>query len=119
MLRGVCRRSQGRRNPRPGLPIPSERPCFTPRRQRSLTPAARRLACVAAPAAYASAPATPRVVLVSSAGVTRPNRPGIDVEKEPPAVRMNDMLGGILTYKLAGELSIDQLQAELQAPGAD
>ena len=34
------------------------------------------------------------------AGVTRPNRPGIDVEAEPPAVRMNNMLGGILTYKL-------------------
>lgn len=53
--------------------------------------------------AYAAAPTTPRVVLVSSAGVTRPTRPGIDVEKEPPAVRMNDALGGILTYKLAAE----------------
>lgn len=35
--------------------------------------------------------------------MTRPNRPGIDVSQEPPAVRMNDELGGILTYKLAGE----------------
>ena len=34
------------------------------------------------------------------AGVTRPNRPGIDVNVEPPAVRMNDALGGILTFKL-------------------
>lgn len=55
--------------------------------------------------AYTAQPQTaaPRFVLVSSAGVTRPNRPGIDVEKEPPAVKMNDMLGGILTYKLAAE----------------
>eukprot|EP00887_Chlorella_sp_A99_P004628 scaffold4.g4628.t1 len=54
-------------------------------------------------AAYLPEPVTPRLVLVSSAGVTRPNRPGINIEEEPPAVRMNDMLGGILTYKLAGE----------------
>lgn len=27
-------------------------------------------------------------------------RPGIDLSKEPPAVRMNEELGGILTYKL-------------------
>ena len=39
-------------------------------------------------------------VVPACAGVTRPNRPGIDVDAEPPAVRMNDMLGGILTYKL-------------------
>ena len=39
-------------------------------------------------------------VVPSCAGVTRPNRPGINVDEEPPAVRMNDMLGGILTYKL-------------------
>ena len=43
------------------------------------------------------------MVLVGSAGATRWNRPGVNVEEEPPAVRMNDMLGGILTYKLAGE----------------
>ena len=42
-------------------------------------------------------------VHVSSAGVTRPNRPGIDVSVEPPAVRMNAELGGLLTHKLAGE----------------
>jgi hypothetical protein len=44
-----------------------------------------------------------RFVYVSSAGVTRPNRPGIDVEVEPPAVKLNDTLGGILTFKLRGE----------------
>ena len=57
-------------------------------------------------------PATDRVlsrmpksqfILISSAGVTRPNRPGINLEEEPPAVRMNDQLGGILTWKLRGE----------------
>jgi hypothetical protein len=42
-------------------------------------------------------------VHISSAGVTRPDRPGIDVSVEPPAVRMNDALGGLLTHKLAGE----------------
>lgn len=43
---------------------------------------------------------------LSSAGVTRPNRPGINLEEEPPAVRMNDQLGGILTWKLRGEETI-------------
>ena len=47
--------------------------------------------------------ALPKFVMVSSAGVTRPGRPGINLEEEPPAVRMNDMLGGILTWKLKGE----------------
>lgn len=37
---------------------------------------------------------------VSSAGVTRPDRPGLDLTKQPPAVRMNKELGFILTYKL-------------------
>ena len=45
-------------------------------------------------------------VQISSAGVTRPQRPGIDLESEPPAVRMNDQLGGILTWKLRGEEAI-------------
>jgi hypothetical protein len=49
-------------------------------------------------------PPAPRFVLVSSAGVTRPGRPGTDVETEPPAVELNDELGGLLTYKLRGEL---------------
>jgi len=48
----------------------------------------------------------PQFILVSSAGVTRPGRPGIDLEAEPPAVRMNDQLGGILTWKLKGEDSV-------------
>jgi uncharacterized protein YbjT (DUF2867 family) len=52
---------------------------------------------------YLDDPTIPRVVMVSSAGVTRWNRPGIDVEQEPPAVKMNEMLGGLLTYKLASE----------------
>lgn len=51
---------------------------------------------------------SPRFVLVSSAGVTRPSRPGIDLSQEPPAVRMNDELGGILTYKLKGEDEVRQ-----------
>ncbi|TFJ88340.1 hypothetical protein NSK_000689 [Nannochloropsis salina CCMP1776] len=53
-----------------------------------------------------SAPRTSRFVHISSAGVERPGRPGIVLEEEPPAVRMNDMLGGILTYKLKGEEAI-------------
>jgi uncharacterized protein YbjT (DUF2867 family) len=48
----------------------------------------------------------PQLVQVSSAGVTRPNRPGINLAEEPPAVRMNDQLGGILTWKLQGEEAI-------------
>ncbi|MBE9047820.1 CIA30 family protein [Pleurocapsales cyanobacterium LEGE 10410] len=48
----------------------------------------------------------PQFVQVSSAGVTRPNRPGINLEEEPPAVRMNEQLGGILTWKLRGEEAI-------------
>lgn len=50
-----------------------------------------------------SSPCLVRFVHVSSAGVTRPNRPGINVDQEPPAVKLNDALGGLLTYKLAGE----------------
>ena len=46
---------------------------------------------------------TPQFVMISSAGVTRPGRPGINLDQEPPAVRMNDQLGGILTWKLRGE----------------
>lgn len=48
-------------------------------------------------------PTLPQVVLVSSAGVTRPGRPGLNLDEEPPAVRLNDQLGGILTWKLRGE----------------
>jgi uncharacterized protein YbjT (DUF2867 family) len=48
----------------------------------------------------------PKFVLVSSAGVTRPGRPGLNLDEEPPAVRLNDQLGGILTWKLKGEDSL-------------
>lgn len=48
----------------------------------------------------------PQFVQISSAGVTRPNRPGINLEEEPPAVRLNEQLGGILTWKLRGEDAI-------------
>lgn len=41
-----------------------------------------------------------RFVHVSSAGVTRPDRPGLDLSKQPPAVRLNKELGFILTFKL-------------------
>ncbi|KAL6888968.1 hypothetical protein ACP4OV_009994 [Aristida adscensionis] len=53
--------------------------------------------------AYLNEPITPRFVHVSSAGVTRPERPGLDLSKQPPAVRLNKELGSILTYKLKGE----------------
>jgi uncharacterized protein YbjT (DUF2867 family) len=60
----------------------------------------------AAQAAGSTAAPAPRFVHVSSAGVTRPKRPGIDVEQEPPAVKLNDALGGLLDYKLAGEQAL-------------
>lgn len=53
--------------------------------------------------AYISDPITPRFVHVGSAGVTRPERPGLDLSKQPPAVRLNKELGSILTFKLKGE----------------
>ncbi|KAK9150609.1 hypothetical protein Syun_008918 [Stephania yunnanensis] len=53
--------------------------------------------------AYIKEPITPRFVHVSSAGVTRPDRPGLDLSKQPPAVRLNKELGFILTFKLKGE----------------
>lgn len=37
---------------------------------------------------------------MGSAGVTRPERPGLDLSKQPPAVRLNKELGSILTFKL-------------------
>ena len=52
--------------------------------------------------AYTTKP-KPQFILISSAGVTRPGRPGINLAEEPPAVRMNEQLGGILTWKLRGE----------------
>lgn len=69
------------------------------------------MVCLQLPTDYVSArlPAScvvGRFVYISSAGVTRPGRPGIVLEEEPPAVRMNDMLGGILTNKLNAENAI-------------
>ena len=48
----------------------------------------------------------PQFIQISSAGVTRPGRPGLNLDEEPPAVRLNDQLGGILTWKLRGEETI-------------
>lgn len=45
---------------------------------------------------------------LSSAGVDRVTRPGLDLEQEPPAVRMNEMLGGILTNKRNGERAVEE-----------
>ncbi|KAK7247198.1 hypothetical protein RIF29_42075 [Crotalaria pallida] len=53
--------------------------------------------------AYLKEPITPSFVHVGSAGVTRPERPGLDLSKQPPAVRLNKELGYILTFKLKGE----------------
>ncbi|ONI10760.1 hypothetical protein PRUPE_4G066900 [Prunus persica] len=53
--------------------------------------------------AYLKEPITPRFVHVGSAGVTRPDRPGLDLSKQPPAVRLNKELDFILTFKLKGE----------------
>ncbi|XP_039048436.1 protein HIGH CHLOROPHYLL FLUORESCENCE PHENOTYPE 173, chloroplastic-like [Hibiscus syriacus] len=53
--------------------------------------------------AYMKDPITTRFVHVSSAGVTRPDRPGIDLSKQPPAVRLNKELDFVLTFKLKGE----------------
>lgn len=47
-----------------------------------------------------------RFVHVGSAGVTRPERPGLDLSKQPPAVRLNKELDFILTYKLKVCLSL-------------
>ncbi|MGD1717368.1 CIA30 family protein [Dapis sp. BLCC M172] len=45
----------------------------------------------------------PKFVLVSSAGVTRPGRPGLNLDEQPPAVKLNDQLKGLLNWKLKGE----------------
>lgn len=58
--------------------------------------------------AYGARSTTPQFMMVSSAGVTRPGRPGLNLEAEPPAVRMNEQLGGILTWKLRGEEAVRQ-----------
>jgi len=48
----------------------------------------------------------PRVVYVSSSGVTRPKDPTVDLGSEPPVVRMNDVLGGVLSWKFEAERAI-------------
>lgn len=53
--------------------------------------------------AYGGQVKTPQYIMVSSAGVTRPGRPNLNLDEEPPAVRLNEQLGGILTWKLRGE----------------
>ncbi|ACK65301.1 NADH:ubiquinone oxidoreductase complex I intermediate-associated protein 30 [Rippkaea orientalis PCC 8801] len=58
--------------------------------------------------AYGGQPKTPHFILISSAGVTRPGRPGLNLDEEPPAVRLNDQLGGILTWKWRGEEVVRQ-----------
>ncbi|XP_008245276.1 PREDICTED: uncharacterized protein LOC103343393, partial [Prunus mume] len=45
-------------------------------------------------------------ISVGSAGITRPDRPGLDLSKQPPAVRLNKELDFILTFKLKGEYLI-------------
>ncbi|KAF9587734.1 hypothetical protein IFM89_004711 [Coptis chinensis] len=49
--------------------------------------------------AYMKEPITPRFVLVSSAGVTTPDKPGLDLTKQPSAVPLNKELDFILTFK--------------------
>lgn len=58
--------------------------------------------------AYGGKKKTPEFILISSAGVTRPGRSDLNLEAQPPAVKMNDQLGGILTWKLKGEEVIRQ-----------
>lgn len=54
-------------------------------------------------------PVTPKIVHVGSAGVTRVLRTDeFDIATQPPAVRLNDNLGRILDWKLAGEDVIRQ-----------
>ncbi|GBG88884.1 hypothetical protein CBR_g48496 [Chara braunii] len=53
--------------------------------------------------AYLKQPVTSRFVHVGSCGVTRPGRPDLEPEKVIPALRLNEALGGLLTYKLKGE----------------
>ena len=48
------------------------------------------------------------MVHCSSGFVTRWNRPGLDITKEPPTVQVSESLGGLLRFKLAAE---DELRA--------
>ncbi|CAB4305291.1 unnamed protein product [Prunus armeniaca] len=53
--------------------------------------------------AYIKEPITPRFIHLGFAGVTRPDRPRLDLNKQPPVVPLNKELGFILTFKLKGE----------------
>ncbi|XP_020415705.1 uncharacterized protein LOC18782686 [Prunus persica] len=53
--------------------------------------------------AYLKETITPRLVRGGFAGITRPDRPGLDLSKQPPAVRLNKELDFILTFKLKEE----------------
>ncbi|KAI5332584.1 hypothetical protein L3X38_022713 [Prunus dulcis] len=64
--------------------------------------------------AYLKEPITPRFVHLGSAGVTRPDRPGLDPSKQPPAIRLNKELDFILTCKLKGEDLIREMEYHIQ-----
>jgi len=57
--------------------------------------------------AYGGSP-LPRIIMVSSAGVTRPGRSDLGSQRQPLAVEYNEQLGGILTWKLAAENMLRQ-----------
>ncbi len=57
--------------------------------------------------AYGGSP-LPRIIMVSSAGVTRAGRSDLGRDRQPLAVQYNDQLGGILTWKLAAENMLRQ-----------
>ncbi|KAL5583635.1 hypothetical protein UlMin_016077 [Ulmus minor] len=52
---------------------------------------------------YLKDPISPRFVYVGSAGVTRLDRPGLYLSKQPLVICLNKELGSILTFKLKGD----------------
>ncbi|XP_008230832.1 PREDICTED: uncharacterized protein LOC103330068 [Prunus mume] len=72
--------------------------------------------------AYLKEPITPRFVHLGFAGVTRPDRPGLDLNKQPPVVRLNKELDFILTFKLKDKISREEVAqicvAALESPYA-
>ncbi len=52
-------------------------------------------------------------VYISSAGVDRVTRPGLDLEAEPPAVRMNDMLGAFSGLAFAWTLRLNRKRIDM------
>ena len=95
-------------------PIPVNLACLIHLTQRCFGMHCKKLSCVIHVSLFSAQPEsllaahtwttwrTFRLIMWLAAGVTRWNRPGIDVDAEPPAVKVNDDLGGILTWKLAG-----------------